>query len=431
PDVREAAVALWQIDDRELLLGFYVSDDMSDTDSLKGFLRQSLPRHMVPNRLIARERLPRLSNGKLDRGALIQGMESETHTISGPAAESDAIQVAIGHIWCRLLKIEKVTSADDFFELGGDSLLGVQMLLELRRQFDLDVQISALFGASQLYQLAKLVRDASTNVTTVAPIRRQGHKPAVFCVHARTEFLLKTLPEEYPVYLVFRDLLHQGRRLKSIQEVAALYVSDLLATQSEGPYYLLGFSAGGMIAYEMANQLIQAGHQVDLIALADPPPFVNMSAWRFRLYRKLFHMRMAGGVWKQMLYLFRSGPGILGRMMSRRAGRVMNRLLLKSGKSMSLSQIEFGILQRYVQLGKTYRYPELPARCEVFVTDSHPRIVEDMRRQWRDLNGSRTTVSVINGAEKHLDLMHQSHGTDLARQFVDALVSTGGNRGQT
>ncbi len=427
-EVREAALTKR---DNQLVAFFVASSGHVDGESLRGRLKTHLPRHLVPNLVIAVERLPRLSNGKLDRSALADLEYSIDSKRTALAGQSDATQVAVSHIWTRLLGVDTIRSTDDFFELGGDSLLGMQMLLELRRQFGVDVKIPSLFAASRLYQLAKIVRDASPTATTVAPIRKVGSRPAVFCVHAKTQFLLKALPEDYPIYLVFGDLLHQGKQLKSVQEVAAVYVRDLLAAQSEGPYYLLGFSAGGMIAYEMAHQLLATGKKVELVALADPPPFVNMSHWRFRTYRKLFHMRMAGGVWKQCLYLLRGAPGIVQRVITRRVKRAVNKVILETGKSMSLAQIEFGILQRYVKLGKTYQYPVLDTRCDIFVTDSHPKIVEDMELQWRALNGDQTTLRVISGAENHLDLMKTSHGMDLAQQFVEALLLTSNKRKQT
>ena len=424
-EVREAAVT--KRDNQ--LVAFFVPEKLGvDGADLRDQLKVQLPRHLVPNHVVPVDDLPRLSNGKLDRAGLTD-LEFARHSAQPALAkQSDAIQVAVSHVWTRLLGVDTIRSTDDFFELGGDSLLGMQMLLELRRQFGVDIKIPALFEASRLYQLAKIVRDASPNATTVAPIRKVGTRPAVFCVHAKTQFLLKALPEEYPIYLVFGDPLHQGRQLKSVQEVAAVYVRDLLAAQPNGPYYLLGFSAGGMIAYEMASQLLTAGKSVELVALADPPPFVNMSHWRFRIYRKLFHMRMAGGLWRQGWYLLKGAPGILQRMVRRRVKRAVNKVILETGKPMSLAQIEFGILQRYVELGKTYQYPSLAARCEIFVTDSHPMIVEDMRRQWQSLNGEKTTLRVISGAENHLDLMKKTHGMDLAQQFVDALLLTSGKK---
>lgn len=428
--VSDAAVTILEDGPKKILVGFLQdTSDLCNPSEVIQSLAQDLPAYMVPTRVVTVDQIPRLANGKLDHKALKSlYLSDQPVSIDSFAKSADALQVAIGQIWARILGVNVVRPTDDFFELGGDSLLGVQMIMDVGKQFNLNIQLSALFEAPALFQFAHRVRDAGPSLTSIAPIRRSGNQPPVFCVHGRTQFLTQTLPEDWPVYLVFGDVMRQKQMLSSVESVASHYLNELLSVQGQGPYYILGFSAGGMIAYEMARQLKQRGLQVGLVALADPPPFLAMSHWRFRIYRKLFHLRQKGGFISQAMALGRVLPGIFQRALVRRYKRLMNRVTSISAKPMTVNQIEFAFLQHYVEIGKKYQYEGIDVPCAVFLPESHPELIAGMKREWEKLNPGKTQVEVIGGAQRHLDLITETSGAALAESFREALerVNRGG-----
>ncbi|RKI64338.1 non-ribosomal peptide synthetase, partial [Corallococcus sp. AB049A] len=246
-----------------------------EVEALKAHLRQGLPEYMVPTAFVVLDALPLNSNGKVDRKAL---PEPDTHAIEARdfVAPRDALEMQLARIWEDVLGVRSVGIRSSFFELGGHSLLAVRMLASIRERLGLSLPLSVLFQQPTVEQLAQVLRDDSQAWTPLVPLERgePGHRP-LFLVHpgggnvlAYSE-LARRLGPSLPVYgLQSRGL--DGRPVaESIEEMASLYIEALRTVQPHGPYQLGGWSLGGVIAYEMARRLREAGEAVDLLALID------------------------------------------------------------------------------------------------------------------------------------------------------------------
>ncbi|RKH59280.1 non-ribosomal peptide synthetase, partial [Corallococcus interemptor] len=246
-----------------------------EVEALKAQLRQGLPEYMVPTAFVVLDALPLNSNGKVDRKAL---PEPDTHAIEARdfVAPRDALEMQLARIWEDVLGVRSVGIRSSFFELGGHSLLAVRMLASIRERLGLSLPLSVLFQQPTVEQLAQVLRDDSQAWTPLVPLERgePGHRP-LFLVHpgggnvlAYSE-LARRLGPSLPVYgLQSRGL--DGRPVaESIEEMASLYIEALRTVQPHGPYQLGGWSLGGVIAYEMARRLREAGEAVDLLALID------------------------------------------------------------------------------------------------------------------------------------------------------------------
>jgi amino acid adenylation domain-containing protein len=239
--------------------------------------------------------------GEIDGAAYVDGERVSREELAarlaleGPAARSSAkaivppgnpVEKAIADIWCELLNIREVSVEDNFFDLGGRSLLGVQMLGHLERHFGVNLPLSTLLQRQTVAALAELLSGNAAGVekTRAAAAWRplveiqkgSGTRPPLFCMHAvggnvlQYRGLAAALPKDQPVYgLQSIGLDGLTRPLESIEEMCRIYCAEVRRVQPHGPYYLCGGSMGGTLAFEMARQFEAAGERVALLALFD------------------------------------------------------------------------------------------------------------------------------------------------------------------
>jgi thioesterase domain-containing protein/aryl carrier-like protein len=178
--------------------------------------------------------------------------------------------------------VDRVGIDDNFFELGGHSLLAIRLISRIRASMDVEITIRSLFEAPTVEALTKRMtrgRPALSDFEVLLPIRPAGTKLPLFCVHDAGGFswpyskLIRHIPAEHPIYgLQARNLTLRARRPRSIDEMAEDYLSIIRKIQPTGPYNLLGWSFGGLVAHAIATQLQSMGEQVAMLALLDSYP---------------------------------------------------------------------------------------------------------------------------------------------------------------
>ena len=281
PGVR-ACVALLREDrpgDRRLVA--YVVGDATD-EELRADARRRLPDHMVPSAFILLDALPHTSTGKLDRQALpIPDYGPQTSRDDSP---QDFVEVQLIHIWEELLGVHGIGPAQDFFELGGNSLLALHLLAQIKRRLQCNLPLSTLVGGTTVRQMAAVIREQRQRTpdppTTVVPLQPRGTLPPLFCVHPAGRgvsvyvHLVRYLGPHQPVFGVM-DLAKKLDR--PVRRIAAEHLHAIRAAQPEGPYYLLGWSFGGVVAYEIAVQLQRQHQQVAFVAVVDT---METGIWR-------------------------------------------------------------------------------------------------------------------------------------------------------
>ena len=205
--------------------------------------------------------------------------------------------------WEDILGKRPIGLDDDIFELGASSLTVARLSERLRGLFDVDFPLAAMFQARTVRRIAGLVRNGGVGSarSALAPIQPAGSYPPLFLCEGIGVYypLIRHLDKEQPVYALVTEI---ARNYPRIEDLAASYVSEIRGLQPEGPYYLGGLSFGGIVAFEMAQQLIAAGEEVALLALFDTPtpwsftpkPFIgrlighlnNVRRFGFRVFRK-------------------------------------------------------------------------------------------------------------------------------------------------
>jgi amino acid adenylation domain-containing protein len=244
---------------------------------VRGLLERELPPYMVPSAFVVLPKLPLGSNGKLDRGALPAPGQARPALETTFVAPQDNYQRDLAQIWEEVLHIRGVGVTDNFFALGGRSISAVRVLSRIRARFGPDVPLAALFQAPTLGELAALLRSRTpASLSALLPIHEQGNKSPLFCVHAASGAALpylalaRALGPDQPFYgLQATGLYSNTPPLRSVPELAARYLDAVRTVQPEGPYLLSGWSTGGLIAFEMAQQLVNGREAVGLVALFD------------------------------------------------------------------------------------------------------------------------------------------------------------------
>jgi thioesterase domain-containing protein len=247
---------------------------------LRTYLRQQLPEAMVPSAFVVLDALPLNHNGKVNRLAL-PAPDRSAFGSSEQSAPATKLESELVGLWSRLLHLEALGVDDDFFDLGGHSLLAVQLTQRIKCDLGRTCTLTMLFRNRTIRELARQLELDSPNLNdaTVLELQPAGEPPGLFCVcglHLYQELADQMAPD-LPVYGVFlpyeEQMLKEGSakvvRTRSIEELAAAYVEAIRDKQPKGPYLVCGVSFGGVLAYEISQQLRQAGHEVPLVALLD------------------------------------------------------------------------------------------------------------------------------------------------------------------
>ena len=280
PGVRQAAVVVAGNDATDKHLVAYVvpaSDSSASPAQVRTFLAAHLPEYMIPSRFVTLDALPLSSNGKVDRSAL-PTPGSSAPTTGQHVPPHDDVERRLLAIWQSLLNLQPISINDDFFDIGGHSLLAMRLFAHIEQAFGLALPVAALFQAPTIAQLAQIIRlnNAADAWSPVVPIQTKGTRPAVFCVHGfgggvvGYAGLARLLGADQPFYgLQAKGLNGNEAPHSSLDEMAACYLAAIRIIQPHGPYYLAGYCYGGVVAYEMARQLSSVGESVAHLALID------------------------------------------------------------------------------------------------------------------------------------------------------------------
>jgi amino acid adenylation domain-containing protein len=282
------------------LVAYYVTADGAPlpVPQLQEPLARRLPAYMVPGVFVALPSFPRTPNGKIDRNRLpapdLAGAVADEYV-----APRDDLERALAAIWTDVIGAPRPGIRDSFFRLGGHSLLAVRMFARIEKQFTVALPLSILHDRATIEYLADTLRPycpggapspthislAADRFSFLVPIQRHGQRPRLFCVHGaggnvlNLSSIARHLGSDRP----FVGLQAQGtdgvrRPLESVDAMAKEYIKEIRGLQPSGPYYLSGYCGGGIIAFEMARQLCEAGERVALLTLIDcyrPGPVMN------------------------------------------------------------------------------------------------------------------------------------------------------------
>lgn len=307
PAVARAVVMLREdAPDQRRLVGYVVPEkSMPSRDQLRHHLRQWLPDHMVPGLFVELVSIPLLPNGKTNRLALPAppGGSGSNAALEAPR---NATETAILKIWKEVLQVEAFGIQDNFFDLGGHSILAVGVVSRIETELDRPCALRLLFEHPTVADLAAALDQTQPESTTEVPLvmlQPHGRGPGLFLLAGAERYrdLARRLDPRMPVYGVYSqteiDLLRWPANaplpIVSVKTLAQEYLSLVQSAQPRGPYFLGGFSIGGALAYEVAHLLQKQGEDIGLVVLLDTmlPGFGVKHIWagvvrRLRLLRR-------------------------------------------------------------------------------------------------------------------------------------------------
>ncbi|PSB59205.1 non-ribosomal peptide synthetase [Chamaesiphon polymorphus] len=248
------------------------------TEDWRSFLLSRLPEYLVPSAFVTIDALPLTANGKVDRRALPLPESMLDVSAALRVFPRDEIELQLAEIWERVLDVQSIGIRDNFFELGGHSLMAVRLFAEVEKIWGQNLPLATLFQAQTIELLAKVLRQTEWVApwSSLVAIQPHGSKTPIFCFHPIGGNVMEYYPladylgKDRPIYgLQCQGLDGKQPLLKSIEEMASHYIQEILTVQPQGPYLTIGYSFGGLLAYEAARQLSQMGKQVDLLAIVD------------------------------------------------------------------------------------------------------------------------------------------------------------------
>ena len=310
PIVKETVVLLREDKPGNKLLVAYIVPETEDTQDvvpqLKQYLKEKLAEYMVPSAFVVLSKLPLTPSGKVNRRALPAPDISSFSQSDNFVAPRDRIEQQLAQMWSEILNIHPVGVKSNFFELGGHSLLAINLMAKIQESFGQQLPLSTLFTNRTIEDLGRLIRgESQVSSSSIVPLQTQGNKQPFFCIHPAGGHvfyyhdLSRYLGNNQPFYGIQAQGFNEGEKIfTNVEDMAEFYVQTLLEFQPDGPYQIGGWSFGGVVAFEMGQQLLQQGQEVSLLALLDPwvPILLDPNKKIDNLYMKGVLSRYFGGM---------------------------------------------------------------------------------------------------------------------------------------
>lgn len=279
PAVREAVVLAQANAPGEKQLVAYVVAQVEPpkASELRGFLKQKLPHYMVPAVFVPLDTLPLMPNGKVDRGAMPGPERTLFARRTAFVAPRDSLELQLSSLWEEVLGVRPVGMTDNFFELGGHSLAAIRLFALIEKRMGRKVPLVTVFQGATVEHLANILRGRSEGLgSCLVAIQPGGNRRPLFLIHPAGGHvfpyvqLATCLGPDQPCYGLQARGVEEGQEPhRRIEEMASYYINEIRTVQAEGPYLLGGWSMGGVVAFEMAQQLHAQGQRTAFLALLD------------------------------------------------------------------------------------------------------------------------------------------------------------------
>jgi amino acid adenylation domain-containing protein len=396
-------------------------------EELRLFLKEKLPEYMASATVVLLDAMPLAPSGKVDRRALPAPDRSRPELEKAFVAPRDELEQQLAHLWEEVLCVQPVGVKDNFFDLGGHSLLAVRLFALIENRLGKKLPLTAVFQGATVEHLAEVFRQQAIPgpQSSLVAIQPGGRKRPLFVVHPAGGqvfpyvHLARSLGHDQPCYGLQARGLEDGQDPHTrIEDMAAYYIEALQTVQPTGPYHLGGWSMGGVVAFEMAQQLCAHGQQVALLALFDgriptsEESFPEGDAEAISLAERYFGISF--------------GP--MGSLTELPKDEQLA-FMLEQAKSAGLVPAELDVSQarRFVEILRSdlratqnYGLRLYPGRITFFKASEMPLGASaDPTMGWSDWAGGGVEVHVVPG--NHANLMYEPHVETLAQKLTACL----------
>lgn len=342
-------------------------------------------------------------------------------------APRDVLELKLTRAWESALSLRPIGVRDRFFEIGGHSMTAVTLMAEIEEHLGVRVPLASLFENDTIEKMARRLKQEEAtrpfaSLVTIENGRPDAGRPPFVCVHPGGGTVLcyyelaARLGQDQPVYALQARGIHEGQTPRErVEEMASAYVEELLEARPDGPHHLAGWSFGGVVAYEMAQQLVERGHEVGLLALLDvslPDPAADGSVESADLLVEIFGQDLALDVdelrpWsleKQLVHV----------MVKAKAAR-----LFPPGFTATDALRQWKVFMAHRKAERNYRPSSYRGELVVFRSDIH-RQMKDGTLGWRRVAGGGVQTYLLSG--NHQEILREPRVGDLAKILTHHLT---------
>lgn len=432
PDIYNAAVRVWlneRTGMKALAAYFIPSGKTWNIKSIREHARQLLPEYMVPMYYTVIESIPMTPNGKVNRKALPPpDTGADASELESKQTEPrNQLEMQLQLIYRKLLSHENFDINSNFFDIGGDSLSAIKLALEIEKNTGCKVPVEELYKSSSIVAIAGFIQSHGTRERIWTPVVRlggEGNKTPLFLIHTTPGDILGYINlinhlDDRPVYGIQALGLHEPEHAhKTIESMAAYYIEQMIKIAPDGPYYLCGWCFGGIVAYEMAQQLIKMAKKVAFLCL------IETYANRERT------------IWNDLLRIFallKCGPAAC-------KDYVKVKIMLKMGFDRNIEQLDF-ISSRFadvcdertianmklvyrmnMEAASKYVMNYYDGRMTLMMVDTILRGVIPLPQYgWKNLCKK---IDLYTFPYNHTDILKEPNVRTIAQKIIDSMVDT-------
>ncbi len=435
PEVDEAVVvAIGELTQDKRLAAYVVSrPEVSLTPKdLMHFLSLTLPDYMIPVMYTFLNELPLTPTGKIDRRSLPAPQSNQLESALQYEIPRNMVERKLAQIWSEVLRVNPVGIHDNFFELGGNSLAAIRLISRIQKEMRIDLPLRNIFIHSTIAGISQHIgyeekthqfkyHDSTEwNWKYLVPIQANGNRRPLFLVagaHANEDEFLRYLSNliphlgrEQPVYgFKPRGLDGIEEPHETVEEMATAFVQELKVFQPEGPYIICGECVGGIVAYEMAQQLNAQGEQVELILMDTPRPTFSNLARNHIQYWKNRRLHIQKRLWQIWNCYQTAGTRSAFEMLQGKHftnGEVRKHRIIKKME------------KNYPRILLRYRPKPFPQKITLLINEYY--YSKDPNLGWKDM--ARGDIDVYEVPGDHMTRLTQ-YGKDTAKQLNLCLVN--------
>ncbi len=395
------------------LVACFTANSKLNSAELKNRLKLKLPEYMVPSLLQQIEHFPKLPNGKIDK-TLLKNLAKKGTELTNEVTKRELtkLESKLVLLWQKVLQIEGIKIDDNFFDLGGDSILSIQFIAEAKKE-GLTLSPNQIFDYQTIEKLAtflELKTDKVEDWNYLVAIRKEGFKKPIFCIHAGGghiffyNILRKYIPKERPIYALQAAGVYGEKQMpKDIEQMATDYLKAIRSIQPKGPYNIVVYCFSVAVGHYMAHLLSLQNEAANLIVIdtmADP--------WNLNTPKRL-KMRIKGFVKRTMNNPLKAISGmILDRWVYKKAN-------FKAANSPE-EQALVNITRNLAAISTAYKWHPIQSKVSIVLTNKLEQSINDeIVNSWQEL--VKTKVEVVTTAGEHKNIFEEPDVADVASKI--------------
>ena len=405
---------------------------------IRDYLIVKLPNYMIPSAFVLLDSVPLTPNNKVDRNALPEPDQFIQRLDCKYIAPRSELEIQLAGIWENVLGVRPVGITDNFFEIGGHSLLAVRLSSEIRKIAGKDFPVMALFHNPTIEQLSRIIINKSSSYKwpAIVKICASGSKIPLFSVY--NTHLARFLEPDQPFYILTCPSKDENLDpYDTIEKIAALNIKEMRTVQPKGPYLIIGYCFWAIVTLEMAHQLIKQGDEVPVLFLVEPPDIClekqspQNTTFKSRLISHSRNLRMLRYP-EKIAYIIRKTLYLIKRNTSYRyikyaAKIILCKTYLYFGHLPPLWLRRFYLSEYHAnKISSSYMPRIYPGKAVIFYADEMSADAEE----WSEFVTGGVEIHEVPKAG-HLDILREPYISKWAKILGTYLNKIQGNDGRT